>query len=279
MLKHFEFRRNSFDNVSMAFSCSIPDCDPKGVIIIVHGVKEHSGRYMNLAAHLCHSGYAAINYDLRGYGKSRGRRGDAPSYDALLNDVSLALEEAKWRFPGKPVFLFGHSAGGNMVLNYALRREHTLAGVIVSSPWLKLSMKVPAYKLLIVKALGNIIPAMSLPDGILTEDLSRNAEIKRCYDEDPLIHHRMTLRFYMTMTKAAEWALEHAGDFPVPLLLMHGSEDRITAIEGSREFAEKVRGDCTFKVWNGLFHEIINEPEQEEIYAYIVNWLRHHPHR
>ena len=132
-MKHIEFKLETADNLELFARKWLPDSEALAVICLIHGKGEHSGRYLNAASTLTDAGYILLTFDLRGHGKSQGRRGFSPSYEALMDDISLLLNEAVNRFPNLPHFLYGHSLGGNLVLNYALRRKCRLSGVIASS--------------------------------------------------------------------------------------------------------------------------------------------------
>jgi len=250
-----------------------PENKIRGVICLIHGLGEHSGRYVNMAQYLTQAGYGLLSYDQRGHGKSFGRRGHTSSYDTLLDDIDCFRRESFKRFPDMPSFLYGHSLGGNLVLNYVLRRRPRFTGVIVTSPWLKLVIEPPTLLRMLVRYLNNLWPTFSLPSGLNLKSLSRDLNVVEAYKVDPLVHKRISVRLFVTMDQAGRWALENAAQFDLPLLLMHGGGDRITSSLATEQFATNVPKDCNLKIWQGLFHELHNEPEKEEIIAYILNWL------
>jgi alpha-beta hydrolase superfamily lysophospholipase len=163
--------------------------------------------------------------------------------------------------------------GGNLVLNYALRRRPPIAGVVATSPWLRLAFAPPAWKVALGRAVDRIWPAFTQPSGLETRAISRDSAVVRAYEDDPLNHDRITARLFNRCYDAGLWALAHAAEFPLPLLLTHGSADRITSAEASREFAGRAL-KCTFRLWDGCYHEIHNEPEREEFFAFVREWLR-----
>ena len=246
---------------------------PKAIICLVHGHGEHIERYQHLAAALNDAGYALVGFDNRGHGQSDGLRGHTPSYESLLDDMDTFLTEVDKDYPDLLRILYGHSMGGNLALNYALRRKPKLKGVIATGPWVKLAFEPPAVQVFLGRTMDKIYPAFIQASGLETAALSRDPEVVRAYENDPLVHDKISARLFVGMYESGLWALENAREFPLPLLLMHGSADRITSAEASREFAEKA-GECVkLKIWDGLFHEIHNEPEQEEIFKTIINWL------
>ena len=280
-MERVELGWRAADGVSLYGQGWQPQGEPLAVVCLVHGQGEHSGRYAGLAAALVQAGYAALALDLRGHGRSQGRRGHTPSYDAWLDDVARLLQEAARRFPGRPRFLYGHSMGGNLVLGYALRRRTGttppgLAGVIASSPWLRLAFEPPRWKITLAEVMDRLWPAYAQASTLDPHSLSRDPEIVRALQDDPLAHDRVSARLYLSAYRAGRWALAHAAEFPVPVLLMHGSADRVSDAAATRLFAERVPGDCTFKLWEGFYHELHNEPERQDVFRFVAGWLQAH---
>lgn len=273
-MKHSEFKLITSDGVNLYGQRWEPGGNPVGIVCLVHGLGEHSGRYEHLAQFLTDNGYALQGFDLRGHGRSDGKRGDIPGYEALLDDIDLSLANAKRHWPGLPVFLYGHSLGGNLVLNYALRRKPELAGVISTSPWLELAAKVPAWKLAAGRLLNRLWPSLTLSNGLNTKALCRDAEVVRLYEQDPLVHDQISARMTFALMEAADWALEHAAGLDLPLLLMHGSADRITSAAGSARFARAAGDKVHFKEWQGGYHEVHNDPPlQQQYFTYLLDWM------
>lgn len=245
----------------------------KGWILIVHGLGEHGGRYGHVAEAFNLRGYAVTAFDLRGHGRSGGKRGDLPSYETAMEDIRLVLDATAAEYPGRPGFLYGHSMGGNLVLNYALRRKPTLAGVIASSPWLRLVHEPRPLDLLLAKALKHLYPSLTRSTGLPAAYLSHDERVVKACLNDPLVHDRASIRLYLAVKDAGEWAMTHAPEFPLPLLLMHGDEDRITSFEASAEFSRRMTREHTFKGWSGLYHEPHNELGREEVLDFVVAWV------
>jgi len=250
-----------------------PPGESKAVICLVHGLGEHCGRYEHVAAALTQAGYVFIAFDLRGHGKSGGTRGYIPDYTALMDDIACSLDEAERRYPGKPRFLYGHSLGGNLALNYVLRRRPQLVGVIATGPALRTGFTPPGWKVLMGKALYRYWPGMVMANGLERKALSRDADVVDRYNQDALVHDRVSAQLGIDILLSGEWALAHAAEFPLPLLLMHGSADRLTSPEASREFAARAGAVCKLILWDGFYHEIHNEPEQVEVFTTMVSWL------
>lgn len=272
-MKHSEFEFKTFDGLSLFGQSWQPEDQPRAVVCLVHGIGEHSGRYVHVADSLTRAGYTLISFDLRGHGKSEGPRGHISSYEAIMQDISSLLEVTNKKFPQLPLFLYGHSLGGNLVLNYVLRRQPHLKGVIATAPWLRLAFEPPASKIALGKMTNYIWPSFSQKSGLDTKALSRDLEVVRSYENDPLVHNRISARMFISAYQAGQWALEHASEFSLPLLLMHGGDDNLISVEASREFANKINENCTLKVWDELYHEIHNEPEKEEVFKFLIGWL------
>jgi len=278
-MKHQEFTWNASDGIKIYGQCWTPDTNPqsiKAVICLVHGMGELSARYSHVAAYYTQYGYAVITYDQRGHGKSGGSRGHSPSFDLLLDGVAELFIETDKLFPGLPKFLYGHSMGGNVVLNYSLRRNPKVAGVIATSPWLKLAFEPPAIKVWLGKMMNNIFPGFTQSSEIDASAISRDKTVVDAYINNALVHDKISAAMFVGIHDNGLWALEHASEMKLPLLLCHGTKDRLTSAEASKEFAGKVEGDVTLKLWQGLYHETHNEPEKQEVFAFMKDWMDKH---
>lgn len=248
--------------------------EPKAVVCIVHGHGEHIERYEHVAAALNQAGYSVIGYDHRGHGQSEGPRGHIPSYELLLNDMTRFRNEVKEYYPDIPHFVWGHSMGGNIVLNYILRNRPELSGVIATGPWLKLAFEPPAIQIFLGKMMDKIKPDFTQESGLDSAALARDPDVVRAYEEDNLVHGKISARLMVEMLNSGLWALDHANEFPLPLLLMHGSADRLTSAQASKDFAAKAPADkVTLKIWDGFYHELHNEPEKDEVFKTIIDWM------
>ena len=251
----------------------VPDKNPKAVVVLVHGHGEHVGRYDHVGEAFTKAGYALTAFDLRGHGRSGGPRGHTPNYEALMDDIADFLVLATARFPNIPVFLYGHSTGGNLVLNFTLRRKPDVVGVIATDPWLKLAFDIPAFRLILARVMNKIAPGFTQNSGLETAAISRDPEVVKAYVNDPLVHEKITARFFVSIYESGLWAIEHAPEFPVPLLLMHGTGDRLTSGQANREFAERAGKLATWRAWEGWYHEIHNEPEKGKVLKAMIDWM------
>ena len=272
-MSKIKWRFKTHDGLELFAHAFPPENDPKAVVCMVHGHGEHVERYEHVAAAFNKAGYALIGFDHRGHGRSEGKRGHTPSYDALLDDITAFITEVNAYYPDLPHFVYGHSMGGNLVLNYLLRRNPTCKGAIATGPWIKLAFEPPAIQVSLGKTMDKLFPAFILNSGLETDAISRDADVVQRYIDDPLVHDKISARLFVGMYESGLWSLDQAKNFSHPLLLMHGSADRITSAEASREFAEKAGENVTLKIWDGFYHEIHNEPEKEEVFKTIIDWL------
>lgn len=273
-MSHFETYWTARDGLSLYAQRWEPSAPAAGVICLVHGLGEHSGRYVYVAETLNAAGFSLFAFDLRGHGKSGGQRGHSPAFETLMDDIGLLLAEAARRDPDRPCFLYGHSLGGLLTLNYVLRRKPALAGVVVTSPGLRSPLTEQTLKINLAKALGALLPRLPVATGLDPNAISHDECVVRAYMDDPLVHDRCTLGATRTTLESIPWALAHAGEFHLPLLLMHGTGDRLTYPHGTQEFAGRVGGECSVRLWDGLAHELHNEPQKDQVLAYLVAWLR-----
>jgi len=269
----FEFTIKSYDGLKLHGQGWEPDAGIKAVVCLVHGLGEHCGRYAHVAEAFNQAGYALLACDLRGHRRSEGKRGHAPSYTVLTDDISQLLEMAKERYPDLPLFLYGHSLGGNLVIYYALRRLPKLSGVIATAPLFRTAAKPPVWKMAMLRAMVGVWPSLSISSGLEMDALSRDSEVVQAYRNDPLTHGRISARLAMDMLRNGEWNMAHASDLPCPVLLMHGSADRITSAKATREFALRAGDACTLKIWKGFFHELHNEPGKDNVLAFALDWM------
>ncbi|MCB9081611.1 MAG: lysophospholipase [Lewinellaceae bacterium] len=246
---------------------------PRAVVVMVHGLGEHIGRYTHVAELFNGQHYAFMGLDRRGHGKSEGQRGHTPGLDELLAEIDLAIKKAREIYSQLPVFLYGHSQGGNLVLTYLLRHPEKVNGVISTAPWIALAMEPSPVQIWLAKNISKLFPALSQPNGLKTTHLSRDPAVVTAYEADPLVHDRITVKTGAAMIGAAAVLNEYAGPVYCPVYLAHGEADQITSAAASAAFAKRVQGDITYQNWPGLYHEIHNEPEKTEVLGSILSWL------
>ncbi len=245
---------------------------PRAVVCIIHGLGEHSGRYDWAAQQLTHRGFEVAGFDHRGHGQSGGRRGDTPSYKAMLHDIALFCSRQRQRHLRLPLVLYGHSMGGALTLSYLLSRERQIrpAAAVVTGPALELP--VPPVKRTLVRFLSAVLPHLCMANGIAAEALSREPEVVQAYQQDPLVHDRISLLLARYLLEKGQATLGNASRLDIPLLLMHGTADSVCRIEGSRRFAAAAP-QARLVEWPECWHELHNEPEKEDVLHYAADWL------
>jgi alpha-beta hydrolase superfamily lysophospholipase len=246
--------------------------DPRAIIVLVHGLGEHAGRYAGWAARFNEKGVTLLAFDLPGHGRTPGRWGVVPSPEKVYDTIDEIIRETTGSLPGVPVFIYGHSLGGGIVLNYLIRRKPSVTGAIVTSPWVILSETPPAFKVFLAKMAGTLMPGMTQSSGLKTEYLSRDPEVVNAYRHDPLVHGQISAGLYLWMTGAAGETLARAGEITVPLLLAHGRNDMITSPSGSVQVAGSAPRS-TLKLWDEGYHELHNDLLKEEHFEFIIEWM------
>ena len=226
-------------------------------------------------AGLLTTGVAVVVYDNIGHGKSGGKRGHCPGYLALLDILGLVIEKAASLFPDMPLFLYGHSMGGNLVLNYALRYNDRIKGIIATSPYLRLAFTPPKWKMVLGKSMLKLWPSITLPSGLDPNGISRIPEEVEKYKSDPLVHDKVSPMFSFPIIEAGEWAISNASKLNVDALLTHGTGDPIIDFKGTQEFHENSI-KTTLNLIEGGFHELHHDICKEEMLMTIQNWLRQH---
>jgi alpha-beta hydrolase superfamily lysophospholipase len=246
---------------------------PARVVVLVHGFAEHSGRYEELAGFLAERGCGVHAYDQRGHGRSEGPRGHVRSFDAFLDDLGRFVELVREEHPDAPLTLLGHSMGGLVSLAFLVERRPRIASAITSGPALVVD-GVSAWRRTLARLLAQLWPRLSIPAGLDPEGLSRDPEVVRRYLEDPLVFRRMSAGLGAALMGAAGRTAGRAAEIQVPLLMLHGEEDPLCPVGGSRAFFEEVATQgSALRVYPGLRHEIFNEPERRTVYEDLWRWL------
>ena len=247
---------------------------PRGVLLLCHGLGEHAGRYGNVVDAVVPDGWAVYGLDLRGHGLSGGRRAHIERYADFLADVDVFRRTVVARHPGLPVVLLGHSMGGQIALAYALDHQDDLAGLVLSAPALAGDV-VPKPVVPLLRALGRVAPRLR-PAGIDVTKISKDPAVVACYQADRLVHHgKPTLALGLGIVGQFAVLPERARDLTLPLLLQHGSLDALTDPAGTRLLAATAgSADKTVLWYDGLWHEIYNEPERARPLADLREWLR-----
>lgn len=260
--------------------------DPEKVICIVHGIGEFGGRFDRVAEAFRKQNMAVLAFDLRGHGKSLGKRGHCAPRKDVLSDVSTLIEYAQELYPGKKLILYGHSMGGNIVLDYRSRGRLNgeLSAYIVTAPWVRLVRPVPNILYKAVKLLSRIAPSVTIGSEVNEADLGHPDSVKP-FNDHPLVHNRISalcaVDGFETGQKLEDGTLENNGRAKqIPLLLMHGEKDKICDVAGSRTIADRMKADgenVEYIEWGGLYHEIHNggsESKGDEVITKTVEWAK-----
>lgn len=244
------------------------------VICIIHGHGEHSGRYEHVAAHLITNNISVFALDLRGHGLSKGKRGHAPSYELLLKDVEEILKVAREKFIDIPMYLMGHSLGGNLVANFLLKDiSNELQGFILSSPWFKLAFDPPKIKLQLGKLMTKIWPAFSEHNGLDKTKLSKDEKEVKKYANDPLVHGMISAGLFSAINLACDYALNNGKKIKTKGLVYHGSDDQIIDVKSSETFANS-NELIEWNLLNGVFHEPHNDLEKTAVLDMLCKWIK-----
>jgi acylglycerol lipase len=241
-------------------------------IILVHGIGEHIQRYSHWVEKFKEKGFGVVGVDLPGHGKSDGKRGKLNSYSLTDEMLDFLIAEFKKTFPGIPVFIYGHSLGGGIALQYILQKKPEIKGAVITSPWLRLSFEPDKMKLMLARVMKNLLPSLIQPSGLIVSHISHDQKVIDAYISDPLNHDRISVGLFQSAITAGEYSLKNAGDLNIPVLLMHGSDDLLTSPKGSTEFASKTKM-AELKIWEGGYHELHNETFKDDVFSFIAKWL------
>jgi alpha-beta hydrolase superfamily lysophospholipase len=239
-------------------------------VIIVHGLGEHSGRYVHVGRYFSEAGFRTIAFDLRGHGRSPGRPAFVKRYGELASDVDCVVK----RFSDGPAFLFGHSLGGQLVLWTAQHFPLMVAGLIVSAPWLALAFAPPRWQLFVAQKVNGLIPTLRFSTRIRSVTLSRDQAHLDSLEDLDLLHKFSTVRLYL---EAANAALEimRTPLIDRPILFAFGDADGVTSIKVAQDYFMRLRAPSkTFKIYPGLLHELHNETERQQVLADYVVWMK-----
>ena len=249
-----------------------PGMPLRGVVVIVHGLGEHAGRYARLAEHLNTWGFAVRGYDQFGHGESSGARGGLPGPLRLLEDLVDVVESTRQRTSERvPLIVLGHSLGG-LVAAAAVARGMGVDALVLSSP--AFGARLSVVQKLLLSIMPRLAPGLAVANGLDPALLSHDAKVVAAYRADPLVHDRISGRLARFITATGPQVLARAADWPVPTLLMYAGDDRLVDPEGSRAFAAAAPpGLVTSRGFDGLYHELFNEADSRPVYALLMQWL------
>jgi acylglycerol lipase len=259
--------------VELYWQGRLPEGDPTGVLLVCHGLGEHSGRYGSVEDALVPDGWAVYGLDHRGHGRSSGRRAHLDRYSDWLTDFDAFRMLVAARHPGLPLFLLGHSMGGQIALAYALDHGAGLAGLVLSAPALA-SNAVPKAAVPVLRMLARVAPTLR-PAGIDPTKVSKDPAVVADYLADPLVHHgHPTLGLSSALFAQFDVLVQRSRELALPVLLQHGTLDVLTDPAGTRGLESAIgTADLTVRWYEGLWHEIYHEPEREQPLTDLRDWL------
>ncbi len=263
-----------YGDINLYYQCWLPDTEPKAILLIAHGLAEHSGRYVSFASRFASRGYATYGYDHRGHGKSEGLRGYVRRFSEYINDLRAFFNLVRSKHRDTKIFLFGHSMGGTVSIAYAVSHQRDLAGLILSGATLKLDPKMSP----VLAALAPLISVLTPKLGTIVIDasaISRDKTVVDAYVNDPLVYRgKISARLGAELIKMMKELPSQMSKINLPILILQGTADRLSNPEGIRMSYENIGSkDKTLKLYEGFYHEVFNEPEKEQVLSEIESWL------
>jgi acylglycerol lipase len=252
-----------------------PDRPPRAEVLLVHGFIEHGGRYAATAEFLARNGCAVAVADLRGHGKSEGPRCWISTFDEYIDDLDGCFDRALRRAGGTPLFVLGHSLGGLIAVLWCIRRRPNLAGLILSGPALQVSKRLFPWLQNLARIGSVLFPRLRLVR-MGGRNISRDPKIVAEFRDDPLVFHgRFPVRTGAEILRAGGLARDKFAAVRAPLLILQGGADRVVSAEASRELCQRAEAtDKTLRLYTGLYHEVLNEPEKEQVLADLLGWIQ-----
>jgi len=273
-MKHEEGFFNGANNANTYQQSWLPDGDAKAVLLIFHGLAEHSGRYMNVVNHFVPKGYAVYGLDHYGHGKSEGDRVFVPRFEQFTDTIKSYFDKVRAQQPGKPIFLVGHSMGGLISSAYLLDHQQELAGAVLSGASVQVPDNISPTTIFMGKLLSNLLPKLGLL-GLDANDISRDPAVVDAYVNDPLVYTgKTTTRLAAELLKGMQRVSAEAGNITLPILVVHGSADKLVPSSAGQLLYDRVSSpDKTLKIYDGLYHEVFNEPERDVVLGDVEAWL------
>lgn len=273
-MPHREERMPGHDGLDLFAQCWLPQGEPRAAVALLHGFTEHSGRYADVAGRLNRSRYAVYAMDLRGHGKSAGRPVAVDSFDQYVADIELFVESVRRRTSPRPLFLFGHSMGGTIVARLVVTRQPDVRGMVLSAPAVRVGSHLFPLLRRLAWLVSRVFPKLRLV-GVGARFVSRDPKVVAQFRTDPLVFHgRFPVRTGAEILRAAQQVQDAAGRIRLPLLVLQGTGDRVVDPQGSRLLHDRAASaDKTLRLYPGLYHDLLHEPEREQVQADLIAWL------
>ncbi len=276
-MRHYEGKFLGRNKLSLYYQSWAPDGFPIAVLLLVHGLAEHSGRYSNLVNYFVPRGYAICTFDLRGHGKSDGIKGYVERFSYYVDDIKTFHDRVCQEHKSTKVYMVGHSMGGALALAYALKYRGELDGLIFSAPVLKAGASISRLAKMIAKVLSLVLPKMGVSI-IDASTISQDKAVVDAYINDPLVYRgKISARLGAEILRVTEKLPSRLPQITLPILIMHGGEDRLSDPESSKMLFKLVGSkDQTLKIYEKFYHEIFNEPERQQVFTDMETWLKRH---
>jgi alpha-beta hydrolase superfamily lysophospholipase len=276
-MKHQEGTFKGIRDASIYYQCWLPEGKSKAVLLIVHGLAEHSGRYMNVVNHFVPLGYAVYALDHVGHGKSSGTRVYVERFEDYTDTLKTYFDMVRhWQFD-QPIFLVGHSMGGLIVPVYLLDHQAELTGAVLSGPAVKVHDTVSPAVIFVGKVISTLVPKLGLIR-LEAEGVSRDPAVVQAYVNDPLVcRGKVTSRLSAELVKTMQRVTAEAAKITLPILIVQGSADKLVDPNGAQMVYDTVSSvDKTIKIYDGFYHEVFNEPEHDQVLGDVRVWLEAH---
>jgi acylglycerol lipase len=273
-MEHTEGGFKGYKGLNIYYQCWLPEGNAKAVLLVVHGWAEHSGRYMNLVDYFVPKGYAICALDHRGHGRSEGPRGYVDRFSDYLLDLKTFFDLVRSQHSDTKIFLVGHSMGGGVATAYVIDHQHELAGLLLSGASLMVGSGLTSALIPLARILSVLTPRMGV-FVLDATDISQDKAVVDAYVNDPLVYRgKITCRFAAEMLKTLRRLPSQMPEIKLPILVMHGTDDRLGDPEGSRLLYDRAGSkDKTLKLYQGFYHEIFNEPDREQVLSDMEGWL------
>ncbi len=273
MMKEISGSRLTKDGRKIYTKTWLPDEALRVNIILVHGIGEYCERYQHVAAFLTGIGCAVYGFDHIGHGRSEGKRG-CMSYDDAFSIINSFKSELLEKNPQIPLIIYGHSMGGGVVLSYGTKYPEGVSGIIATSPAVGMANPMSPSMVKLLRILKKIAPNITVSNGLPADGISHDRSVVEKYQSDPLVHDKVSVTLGLDLMDWGDALSAYDKAYPVPLFVVQGTEDRLVDPVAAEKFATNLKGNVTYKRFEGGYHELHNEPNKQELFDAIADWLK-----
>jgi acylglycerol lipase len=273
-MKQLEGNYNGYGDYRLYYRGWLPDDEPQALLIIVHGLAEHGGRYQETAAYFAERGYGVFCHDHQGHGLSQGDKGYIERFSTYSHDLNAFIDLVAAKYPNLPLFLLGHSLGATIAIASCSEYKRKIGGLVLSATTCQLGASIGKIQIFLAKTLSSIVPKLKI-DRLDSSTISKDEEVVAAYRNDPLVYTgKLSARLGAEIIKAMDNLATISASLEMPVLILHGAQDRLADPKGSRTLHNNCgMADKTLKIYQGLYHEIMNEPERLDVLKDIEKWL------